>query len=156
MAPVRTPTTARSRNTAGMGIRMLHRRTPEAAAGAWAAVASAQAVPAAPVPALAADASTARVPADPVATVRGVTRRLGRALTTRPARLPDWRQWTDLARGYLALALTLIPRSRPRREITVFVASLTERPATPGPHRPPRRDPRDARDPRDRRPDAGA
>lgn len=151
MAPAKTPPTARSRNTAGMGIRMLHRRTPEAAAGAWAGVASAQAVPAVPVPALAADASTARIPADLATTVRTVTKGLGRGPAARPARLPDWRQWTDLARGYLALALALLPRARPRNRLTVFVAPLTGRPAAPGPHRPPRRGPHD---PRDQRPDA--
>ncbi|MEU1009190.1 hypothetical protein ACIP4Y_05480 [Streptomyces sp. NPDC088810] len=135
-----------------MGIRMLHRRTPEAATGAWADTVSAQAVPAAPVPALAADASTARIPADLATTVRHVTQRLRRGLAGRPARTPDWRQWTDLARGYLALVLTLIPRSRPRPTLTVFVASLTERPAAPDSHRPPHRDPQGPQDPR---PDAG-
>ncbi|MEU2436335.1 hypothetical protein ABZ595_09050 [Streptomyces rubradiris] len=140
-----------------MGIRMLHRRTPEAAAGAWAGVASAQDVPATPVPALAADASTARIPADLATSVRTVTEGLGRGLTARPARVPDWRQWSDLARGYLALALALLPRARPRTKLTVFVAPLTGRPAAPGPHRPPHRDPRapqDPRGPRDQRPDA--
>ncbi|MEU2225732.1 hypothetical protein [Streptomyces sp. NPDC018347] len=128
-----------------MGIRTLHRRTPVAVAGLWADAASAQAVPAAPVPALAPDASTARIPADPAMTFRGATSGLRHRLAGRPARVPDWRQWADLARGYLALTLTLVPRSRPRHELTVFVASLTERPAAPGPHRPPRRDPRDQR-----------
>ncbi len=154
MAPAKTPPTPRSRNTAGMGIRMLHRRTPEAATGAWAATASTQAVPAAPVPALAADASTARIPADLATTLRDTTRRLRRRLAGRAAHTPDWRQWTDLARGYLALVLTVIPRSRPRPTLTVFVASLTERPAAPGRHRPRHRDPQDPQDPRDQRPDA--
>ncbi|WP_202515770.1 MULTISPECIES: hypothetical protein [unclassified Streptomyces] len=135
-----------------MGIRMLHRRTPEAVTGVRAVTASAQAMPAAPVPALAADASTARIPADPATTVRDVAKSIRRRLAGRPDRLPDWRQWADLARGYLALTLTLVPRSRPRPTLTVFVASLTERPAAPGPHRPPRRDPQA---PQDRRPDAG-
>ncbi|MFG2355779.1 hypothetical protein [Streptomyces sp. NPDC048521] len=127
-----------------MGIRMLHRRTPEAVTRAWADTASAQAMPASPVPALAADASTARIPADLAATARrtatGFRRRLA-GLTARADHAPDWRPWADLARGYLALALTLIPRSRrPRPTLTVFVASLTERPAAAGPHRPSHRD----------------
>ncbi|WP_181140440.1 hypothetical protein [Streptomyces sp. Ru62] len=134
-----------------MGIRMLHRRTPEASAGVWADTASTQAVPAAPVPALAADASTARIPADLATTVRNLPEDLRRRVAGRAARTPDWRQWADLARGYAALVLTLIPRSRPRPTLTVFVASVTERPAAPGPHRPPHLDPLD---PRDRRPDA--
>ncbi|MEU0336884.1 hypothetical protein [Streptomyces sp. NPDC006193] len=126
-----------------MGIRMLHRRTPEAASRGWADAFTAQALPASPVPALSADASTARIPAGLAATVRKVTEDLRRRRAGRAARTPDWRQWADLARGCLALALTAIPRPRPRRTLTVFVASLTERPAGPGPHRPPRRDPRD-------------
>ncbi|MFF8730728.1 hypothetical protein ACF073_30255 [Streptomyces sp. NPDC015171] len=132
-----------------MGIRMLHRRTPEALTGVWAPTASTQAVPAAPVPALAADASTARIPADPATTVRRAVKDLRRRLAGRPAARPDWRQWTDLARGYLALTLALIPRTRPRQTLTVFVASLTERPGAPGPHRPPRRDPQGPQDPQD-------
>ncbi|MES9522136.1 hypothetical protein [Streptomyces capoamus] len=134
-----------------MGIRMLHRRTPEAPTGAWADTVSAQAVPVAPVPALAADASTARIPADLATTVRQATRRLRRGLAGRPAATPDWRQWTDLARGYLALVLSLIPRSRPRPTLTVFVASLTERPAPAGSYRPPHRS---AQAPHGPRPDA--
>ncbi|MEU6774330.1 hypothetical protein [Streptomyces sp. NPDC046759] len=129
-----------------MGIRMLHRRTPEADTRAWADAASAQAMPASPVPALAADASTARIPVDLAATVRRAATDLRNRLTglTAPRdHAPDWRQWADLARGYLALALTVLPRPRPRRTLTVFVASLAERPAGRGPHRPPHRDPRD-------------
>ncbi|MEW2619697.1 hypothetical protein [Streptomyces sp. NPDC048106] len=128
-----------------MGIRMLHRRTPEAVTRVWADTASAQALPASPVPALAADASTARIPADPATTVRRAARNLRRRLTDRAAltgtavragRAPDWHQWSDLARGYLALALTLVPRSRPRPTLTVFVASPTEHPARRGPRDP--------------------
>ncbi|MFG3014578.1 hypothetical protein ACGFZB_29980 [Streptomyces cinerochromogenes] len=140
-----------------MGIRMLHRRTPEAATGVWADTASAQALPATPVPALAADASTARIPADLATALRTAAQRLRSGLTGRAARTPDWRQWTDLARGYLALVLTLVPRARPRPTLTVFVASLTERPAAPGPHRPAHRNSPDLPDspaPRDQRPDA--
>ncbi|MEV5874943.1 hypothetical protein AB0L75_12060 [Streptomyces sp. NPDC052101] len=126
-----------------MGIRTLHRRTPEADLRARAATASAQAMPASPVPALVADASTARIPADLAVTVRTAATALRHGLAGLTARVdhaPDWRQWVDLARGYLALALTAIPRSRPRPTLTVFVVSLTERPAAPGPHRPPHED----------------
>ncbi|MEU8467603.1 hypothetical protein AB0F30_06705 [Streptomyces sp. NPDC029006] len=132
-----------------MGIRMLHRRTPEAAPRDWADTFSAQAMPPSRVPVVAADASTARIPADLTVTVRRVTRNLRRRLAGRTARIPDRRLWADLVRGYLALALTQIPRARPRHTLTVFVASLTERPAAPGPHRPPHHEPRE------QRPDAG-
>ncbi|SEC61094.1 hypothetical protein SAMN04490357_2427 [Streptomyces misionensis] len=142
MAPAKTPPGPRSRKTAGMGIRMLHRRTPEAVTRVWADTASAQAPTASPVPALAAGASTARIPADPATTVRRAAEHVRRGLTdraraVRTGHAPDWRQWADLARGYLALALTLIPRTRPRPTLTVFVASPAERPA------PRHRDPRD-------------
>ncbi|MCS0606509.1 hypothetical protein NX794_35675 [Streptomyces sp. LP11] len=121
-----------------MGIRMLHRRTPEAAPRVWADTASAQAMPASPVPALAADASTARIPADLATTVRGAATGLRRRLAAVSPRAPhDWRPWADLARGYLALALTSVPRARRRRQkLTVFVASLTARPAAPDAPRP--------------------
>ncbi|MEU7423860.1 hypothetical protein [Streptomyces sp. NPDC040750] len=118
-----------------MGIRTLHRRTPESITRVWADTASAQAMPASPVPALAADASTARIPADPATTLRSTATRLRRGLAGLSGRVdhtPDWRSWVDLTRGYLALALTLLPRSRrPRQTLTVFVVSLTERPAAP-------------------------
>jgi hypothetical protein len=121
---------------------MLHRRTPEAHNGiaAWADTASDRVTPASPVPPLAADASTARIPADPAATARRTAADLRRRLTDRTHHAPDWRAWTDLARGYLALLLALIPKARPRRTLTVFVASFAERPAGPAPHRPPRPD----------------
>jgi hypothetical protein len=114
---------------------MLHRRTPEAHNGttAWADTASAQGTPASPVPPLAADASTARIPADPAATVRKAAADLRRRLAARTHHAPDWRAWTDLARGYLALLLAAIPKARPRRTLTVFVASLAERPSHPDP-----------------------
>ncbi|MFH8341112.1 hypothetical protein [Streptomyces sp. AM6-12] len=128
-----------------MGIRMLHRRTPEAVSRVWADTASAQALPASPVPALAADASTARIPADPATALRRAARNARRGLRDRAARTgtaalagraPDWRQWADLARGYLALTLTLVPKSRPRPTLTVFVAPLAERPAGRNPRDP--------------------
>ena len=151
MAPAKPTPAPRSRNTAGMGIRMLHRRTPEARDGTpvRADPASAQATPASPVPPLAADASTARIPADLATTARRAAADLRHRLAARAARTdgaaPDWRVRADLARGYLALLLTLIPRARPRRTLTVFVAPVpaapvTEPPADPGPHRPPHRD----------------
>ncbi|WBO66976.1 hypothetical protein [Streptomyces camelliae] len=132
-----------------MGIRMLHRRTPDADTRAWADITSARAtMPASPVPALAARASTARIPADLAETVRTAATGLRRGLaglTARSDHAPDWRQWADLARGYLALALSLIPRSRPRQTLTVFVASLSERERPTAPHlrRPAHRDPHD-------------
>ncbi|MFG2118661.1 hypothetical protein [Streptomyces sp. NPDC048710] len=125
-----------------MGIRMLHRRTPEAQGRtpAPADTASDRATPASPVPALAADASTARIPADLATTVRRAAVDLRRRLAARTRHAPDWRAWPDLARGYLALLLTLIPRARPRRTLTVFVAPVIERPIGPGAHRPTPRD----------------
>ncbi|MGW0993765.1 hypothetical protein [Streptomyces sp. NPDC002520] len=133
-----------------MGIRMLHRRTPEAhkATAAWADTASDRVTHASPVPPLAADASTARIPADPAATMRRATVDLRRRLTDRTYHAPDWRAWTDLARGYLALLLALIPKARPRRTLTVFVASLTERPVRPAAHRSPRPDAAGFHDPK--------
>ncbi|WP_225831380.1 hypothetical protein [Streptomyces sp. NK08204] len=122
-----------------MGIRMLHRRSPEAGTPDRADTASAPVPPHTPVPALAADASTARIPADLAATVRRAASDLGHRLAGRAVRAgdaPDWRQWADLARSYLALALTLVPRTRTRPKLTVFVAPLTERPPGRGPHRP--------------------
>ncbi|MFJ9866490.1 hypothetical protein [Streptomyces sp. NPDC101165] len=125
-----------------MGIRMLHRRTPEAPGGtpAPADTATDGATPASPVPALAADASTARIPADLATTVRSAAVDLRRRLAARTRHAPDWRAWPDLARGYVALLITLIPRTRPRRTLTVFVAPVIERRTGPGAHRPPLRD----------------
>ncbi|WP_206739362.1 hypothetical protein [Streptomyces sp. L2] len=118
-----------------MGIRMLHRRTPEAGTPARAVTASAPFAPASPVQAFAADASTARIPADLALTVRRAAKRLRRELAGRTAparRAPDWRAWADLTRGYLALLIALVPRSRPRPTITVFVAApLSGRPSAP-------------------------
>ncbi|GGW68196.1 hypothetical protein GCM10010503_51860 [Streptomyces lucensis JCM 4490] len=137
---------------------MLHRRTPDAVTRVWAAdTVSAQAMPASPVPALAAGASTARIPADPADAARraatGLRRRLA-GLTARADRALDRRPWAELARGYLALALSLVPRARPRHTLTVFVASLTERPAAPGPPRPCQQVPRPPQDRPEPGPDA--
>ncbi|WP_217544402.1 hypothetical protein [Streptomyces sp. GbtcB6] len=109
-----------------MGIRMVHRRTPQSRppAKARSASASAQVTASPSAPALAAGASTARIPTDLAITVRRTVTRLRRRLRARP----DLRQWLDLARSYLALFLTALPGPRRPRTMTVFVASLTERP----------------------------
>ncbi|MFI8345953.1 hypothetical protein [Streptomyces sp. NPDC085596] len=122
-----------------MGIRMLHRlrpaprhRSTERADTGPAPDASRTAVPV-----VAADASAARHPAHPWTRLRGAGAVAGRALAAQAHRLPDWRTWADLARGYLALLLTHLPKARPRHTLTVFVASLTDRPVPAGPRRPP-------------------
>ncbi len=121
---------------------MLHRRTPEVRGGirAEAGRASGPAAAASPVPALAAGAGTARVPLGPVAAARRAAPGLLRRPGARLRRTADRRAWADLAHAYLALLLTAVPRTRPRRTLTVFVAALTERPSGPGPHRPPHQD----------------
>ncbi|MET7691469.1 hypothetical protein ABZT06_26395 [Streptomyces sp. NPDC005483] len=127
-----------------MGIRMLHRRTAPAQAYADQAPLSAQR----PVPAHAAAASTARIPFDLArllrrARAKAVSPRIPDRLTTplRPAATdlrhrvarrdrdavereePSSRRlWAELALSYLALALTLLPRSRPMPTMTVFIA----------------------------------
>ncbi|MEV5956293.1 hypothetical protein AB0M11_21410 [Streptomyces sp. NPDC051987] len=108
-----------------MGIRMVHRRTPQSRpwAKARSASATAQVTASSSAPAQAAGASSARIPADLVVTVRRTATRLRRRLR---ARL-DLRQWLDLARSYLALLLTALPGPRRPRTMSVFVASLTER-----------------------------
>lgn len=122
-----------------MGIRMLHRRTAQAWITARADTATAPSLPPPQVPALAADASTARIPTAPATTARkavaGIGRRLG-GHTPRRDPTPRWRHRTELARSYLALLLTLLPRPRPPRTITVFVATVTERRAGSAPPRP--------------------
>ncbi|MET8078465.1 hypothetical protein [Streptomyces sp. NPDC005303] len=129
-----------------MGIRMLHRRSAPAQAYADQARFSAQR----PVPAHAAAASTARIPFDLATLLR---RARARAASPRiPARLTTplrhaatdlrhrvtrrdqgavedeepsrCRLWAELALGYLALALTLLPGSRPMSTMTVFVAAV--------------------------------
>lgn len=109
-----------------MGIRMLHRRAgppPTDADGPTLEAFS-------PVPVFAATASTARTPA-PLTTA---LRRVGRWCTGRGAAAPSapspgagepppWRLWAELTRSYLALTLTLLPRPRPVRTVTVFVAA---------------------------------
>ncbi|MGW4437512.1 hypothetical protein ACWELO_17395 [Streptomyces sp. NPDC004596] len=124
-----------------MGIRTLHRRTPEILGGtrAEAGSASGPAAAASPVPALAPGASTARIPADRAAAARRAVARLRRP-GGRIRRAAHRRALADLARGYLALLLTAVPRTRPRPTLTVFVASLTEQPPGPVRHRPPHQD----------------
>lgn len=90
-----------------------------------------------PVPAHAAKASTARIPADPALAVRAAATRLRRWLVTRDLRRdlgrdrladrllawrPDWRRRVEQARAYAALVLSALPRRRPVRIVTVFVA----------------------------------
>ncbi|MFE4668643.1 hypothetical protein ACFRI7_23310 [Streptomyces sp. NPDC056716] len=99
-----------------MGIRMLHRRP-------------APAMPLPPVPVFAADASTARLALGPAEALRHTAKALRRRLTpakepvpARPGDPPGRRLWTDLTRGYVALLLTLLPRTRRPRTLTVFTA----------------------------------
>ncbi|CAL9413155.1 hypothetical protein [Streptomyces sp. enrichment culture] len=125
-----------------MGIRMLNRRPAHP--------------PLAPVPAFAVGASTARIVLGPAEAVRLAAVDLGRAICRcrpvlalgrclppgvlggvrsadaeeRTGETAPWRVWADLARGYFALLLTLLPRSRPAGTLTVFVASV---PALSGP-----------------------
>ncbi|MEV0690623.1 hypothetical protein [Streptomyces sp. NPDC050388] len=110
-----------------MGIRMLHRRAgppPTDADGPTLEAFS-------PVPVFAATASTARTPAPLTTALRRAGRRCtGRGATAVPpapppgvGEPPPWRVWAELTRGYLALALTLLPRPRPVRTVTVFVAA---------------------------------
>ena len=108
-----------------MGIRMVHRRTPQSRppAKARSSSASAQVTASLSAPALAAGASSARIPADLAVTVRRAATRLRRRLRARTG----LRKWLDLARSYLALLLTALPGPRRPRTMTVFVASLTER-----------------------------
>ncbi|MER6079440.1 hypothetical protein [Streptomyces sp. NPDC001833] len=109
-----------------MGIRMVHRRTPQSRPPAKSRSASVSSQVTAPVsaPALAAGASSARIPADLAVTVRRAATRFRRRLRARPG----LRQWFDLARSYLALLLAALPGPRRPRTMTVFVACLTEGP----------------------------
>ncbi|WP_328559884.1 hypothetical protein [Streptomyces coelicoflavus] len=85
-------------------------------------------MPLLPVPVFAPGASTGRTPATLTTalhrTAKDLRRRLARKdpAASAPHEAPAWRLWADLARGYLALALTLLPRPRPARTFTVFVA----------------------------------
>lgn len=114
-----------------MGIRMLHPRTTPARARTDGPAR----VPLLPVPVFAPGASTGRTPATLTTTLRHTAKDLRRSLarkapaapgtsaTSAPHETAAWRLWAGLARGYLALALSLLPRPRPARTFTVFVAS---------------------------------
>lgn len=123
-----------------MGIRMLHHRT----APARASTDRPARVPLLPVPVFAPGASTGRTPTTLATALRRTATGIRRAVAHRapaaatPRETPAWHLWADLARGYLALALTLLPRTRPAHTFTVFVAStdtLSARPAGPAPYR---------------------
>ncbi|MER7562622.1 hypothetical protein ABTZ93_06590 [Streptomyces sp. NPDC097941] len=107
-----------------MGIRMLHRR---AGPGRTQAQAHADRAPSgrrSPVPVHATAASTARIPFD-LATLLRRTRGRVRLTTLRHAATErDAALWAELALSYLALALTLLPRSRPMPTMTVFIAAV--------------------------------
>jgi hypothetical protein len=114
-----------------MGIRMLHRRTAPAQAYADPAPFFAQR----PVPAHAAAASTARIPFDLAALLRHAATELRHRVTRRDRDAVDAveqeepsgpRLWAELALSYLALALTLLPRSRPMPTMTVFMATTAD------------------------------
>ncbi|MBQ0886641.1 hypothetical protein KBZ94_17150 [Streptomyces sp. RM72] len=122
-----------------MGIRMLHHRTTPARARTDGPAR----VPLLPVPVFAPGASTGRTPATLTTVLRRTATDLRRGLARRASATaaaqepPAWRLWADLARGYLALALTLLPRPRPAHTFTVFVATadtLGARPRGPAPY----------------------
>lgn len=94
-----------------MGIRMLYRRPAPTGTHARVQVGVGAFSVQRAVPAYSAAASTARVPVGLVTVMR-------RALGVRD------RQgvWGELVLGYVALVLTLLPRSRPVPTMTVFVA----------------------------------
>ncbi|MFF7445066.1 MULTISPECIES: hypothetical protein [unclassified Streptomyces] len=111
-----------------MGIRTLHRQTAPAQATTDATAST----PPPSVPPFAAAASTARIPTDLATTLRGAATDLRQRLTrldwrryAEQATRLDWRHRADQARGCLALLLTALPRSRPVRTVTVFVATAT-------------------------------
>ncbi|MFC8345508.1 hypothetical protein [Streptomyces sp. NPDC057280] len=103
-----------------MGIRTLHRQTAPAQATTDATAST----PAVHVPPFSAAASTPRIPTDLATTLRRAATDVRHRLTRR-----DWlsrrdlRLWADQARGYLALLLSAVPRSRPMRTMTVFIAT---------------------------------
>lgn len=122
-----------------MGIRMLHHRTTPARARTDGPAR----VPLLPVPVFAPGASTGRTPATLTTVLHRTAKVLRGRLVPRatgtavPHETPAWHLWADLARGYLALALTLLPRPHPARTFTVFVAStdpLGTRPGGPAPY----------------------
>ncbi|GGW89758.1 hypothetical protein GCM10010297_09110 [Streptomyces malachitofuscus] len=114
-----------------MGIRMLHRTAAPPRADADGP--TLEAFP--PVPVFAAAASTARIPVTLATALRNATANLGRRITdggwrtgrtagaVLPGEQPPWRLWAELARAYLTLVVTWLPRPRPVRTVTVFVAA---------------------------------
>ena len=94
-----------------MGIRMLHHRTTPARASTDRPAR----VPLPTVPDFSPGASTGRIPATVMTALRRTGEGLRRRVTRRgraaaaPREVPARRLWADLARGYLALALTLLP-----------------------------------------------
>ncbi len=148
VAPAGEPAAGWAASMPSMGIRMLHRRAAPPQADADGP--TTQAFP--PVPVFAAAASTARIPGGLTAAFRDTAVRLGRRVTDgrwRTGRTPaaqgtgtdqpPWRLWAELARAYLTLVLTLLPRPRPVRTVTVFVAAsetLSVRPYGPAPAYP--------------------
>lgn len=139
-----------------MGIRMLHRRAVPGRTQAQAHAGKSPFVRP-PVQAHAAAASTARIPFDLATFLRRARVRAARpripvhlGTTLRHAAAGLRRRvtrgdrdavglWAELALSYLALALTLLPRSRPMPTMTVFIAEAAagDRPLparrTPGP-----------------------
>ncbi|WP_437020516.1 hypothetical protein [Streptomyces sp. enrichment culture] len=101
-------------------------------------------MPLPPVPVLAPGASTARLPGTLATALRRAAAGLRRGPAHRaPAAAgagdsPAWRVWAELARSYLALALTLLPRPRRAPAFTVFVATadpVSARASGPAPYR---------------------
>ncbi|MFI9830591.1 hypothetical protein ACIHIX_23220 [Streptomyces sp. NPDC051913] len=111
-----------------MGIRTLHRQTAPAQANTDATAST----PAVHVPPYSAAASTPRLPRDLAITLRRAATDVRHRLTRRYRR-KDLRLWADQARGYLALLLSAVPRSRPMRTMTVFITTVgTVTDASPG------------------------
>lgn len=106
-----------------MGIRMLHHPTAPPRTGAEGPAC----VSLPPVPVSAPGASTARIPETVATAVRRAVTDLSRGFARRAPAIARSRaalvRWAEPARGYLALALTLLPRPRPARTFTVFVAT---------------------------------
>ncbi|MDQ1044622.1 hypothetical protein [Streptomyces sp. V4I2] len=123
---------------------------------AFSATASTARIPTDPATVLrrATTAGTARIPTGLAAALRqaalhhaaaSTRRRLDRrerdAVRRQKREASVWRLWVDLGRGYLALGLTLLPRSRPMPTFTVFTA-VNEWPIdAPSRRRPNRRTP---------------
>ncbi|MFG2317762.1 hypothetical protein [Streptomyces tendae] len=108
-----------------MGIRMLHHRTTPARARTDGPAR----VPLLPVPVFARGASTGRAPVALAKLPRYAAARLRRRYgdlesgAAKPCRAPGGgRPWVDLLQGYLALVGSSLPRLRPPRVLTVFVA----------------------------------